>query len=205
MLLDFNSQEKLLKKYKLKTPPTLFVKKQSELVSFLKKTDYPVVLKIFSKKHLHRTEVGGVVNNIFNKKEAVNAFLKLSKIKDIDGVIVQKQIDGFEFVIGVKNDSVFGKTIMFGTGGTMIELFNDVTFRLLPISKKDTMEMLKEIKGSKLLDGFRGKEKIDKKNIIEALLGVNNLAINSDIKEADFNPVIINKKGSFFCDAKIII
>ncbi len=205
MLLDFSSQEKLLKKYKLKTPPTLLVKNQSELFSFIEKNNYPIVLKIFSTKHLHRTEVKGVIKNINTKKEALDAFLKLNKIKNIDGVIIQKQIDGFEFVIGIKNDTVFGKTIMFGTGGTMIELFNDVSFRLLPISKKDTNEMLDEVKGKKLLGGFRGKEKINKNIVIETLLNVNKFALHNDFKEVDFNPVIINSKGAFFCDAKIII
>ncbi len=205
MLLDFNSQEKILAKHKLKTPSTLLINKKSDLFSFIDKINYPVVLKIFSTKHLHRTEVDGVVKNIYNKKQAEEAFVRLTKIKNIDGVIVQKQIDGFEFVIGIKDDEVFGKTIMFGTGGTMIELFNDVSFRLLPISKKDGNEMIEEIKGSKLLSGFRGKDKIDKKIVIETLLNVSNFAVDNNFKEVDFNPVIINKKGCFFCDAKIII
>ncbi len=205
MLLDFKSQEKLLAKYGLKTPLTLLAKKESEAVAFAEKIKYPAVMKVFSLKHLHRTEVKGVYTNILNKKDVKEAFAKLIKIKGVEGVIVQKQIDGFELVIGIKDDSVFGKTIMFGTGGTMVELFNDVTFRLLPISKKDGNEMIEEVKGRKLLDGFRGKDKIDKNIVIETLLNVSNFAVDNNFKEVDFNPVIVNKKGCFFCDAKIII
>ncbi len=203
MILSFQEQEKLLRKHKIKRPKTFFVSSLKELSENVKKVGFPLVLKISSRKHLHRTEVKGVFTNISSLKEAEETYRRLIKIKNIDGVLLQQQIDGYEFVIGLKEDEVFGKTIMFGSGGTMIEILKDVSFRLLPVDKKEIEKMIKEVKSSTLLGGFRKKEKIDLKEVINSISQVGQMSIAEDIKEADFNPVIINNQGVFFCDVKI--
>ncbi len=203
MILEYSKQEKVLKKYGLKRPRSFFVTNKKEAISAADKIGYPVVLKISSRKHLHRTEVDGVAKNVRNKSETEEAYERLKSIKDIDGVIVEKKIEGFEFIIGVKKDPVFGSVLMLGTGGIMVELFKDVTFRALPVKKNDAMEMLNEIKGRKLLDGFRGTKKIDKNNLINLLIKISDLAVKENFKEIDFNPVIINNKEVLICDVKI--
>ncbi len=205
MILDYKEQDKILKKYGLKVPDTCFVENKTQASSSASKIGFPVVMKISSKKHFHRTEVGGVLKNIKSKEEAQIAFTSLSKIEDTQGVLVQKQVEGVEFIVGVKKDPLFGGVIMLGTGGTMVEVFNDVTFRVLPIKKGDALKMIEEIKGKKLLEGFRGLEKIDKSKLADILVKVSSLADKEDYQEIDLNPVILNDKKAFVCDVKIVV
>ena len=204
MILEYTKQEKLLKKYNLKTAPSFFVKNKKDALLAVSKIGYPVVFKIFSKDCLHRTEVKGVITNIDSLKKAKDSFDKLKSIKGIDGIIIQKQIDGVEFVVGVKKDNVFGPVVMFGTGGIFVELFNDVSFRLAPFNKGVALSMIDSIKGKEILDGFRGLPKIKKEDVADLLVKTSLLASREQFSEIDFNPVIINEKGAFICDIKII-
>ncbi|MDA3814758.1 MAG: acetate--CoA ligase family protein [Patescibacteria group bacterium] len=205
MILGYQEQKEILEKYNLKTPTSFFIENKEQVSLAVEKIGYPLVMKISSRKHLHRTEVGGVVKDIKSKEEAEEAFITLSKVGDIDGIIAEEQIKGVEFIVGIKNDSSFGKGLMLGSGGVMVEVFNDVSFRVLPIKSEDATEMINEIKGRKFLEGFRGNEEVDKKIIVDFLVSVSFLAEEEKCAEVDFNPVIINNKGAFVCDVKIIV
>ncbi len=204
MILNFQEIQKLLKKYNLPKAESVLVNSEDEAVYYAQKIGYPVVLKI-SSKHLHRTEIGGVITNIKDELKLKESFNKLKKIPEIEAVIVQKQIPGEEFIVGIKKDPTFGQVVMLGTGGTFVELFNDVSFRVCPIDKKESLLMIEEIKGKKLLEGFRGAPEIDKRFIAEILEKVSQLGIKENIEELDFNPLIVSEKGAFICDVKIII
>jgi acyl-CoA synthetase (NDP forming) len=205
MILGYREQKEVLEKYNLETPNSFFIEKKEQLSLAIEKIGYPLVMKISSKKHLHRTEVGGVFKDIKSKKEAEEAFDSLGEISEIDGVVIEEQIKGVEFIVGVKDDPSFGKVLMLGSGGVMVEVFNDVSFRVLPIEREDATEMINEIKGRKLLEGFRGNKAVDKKILNDFLISVSLLAEKENFKEIDFNPVIVNSKGSFICDVKIIV
>jgi acyl-CoA synthetase (NDP forming) len=205
MILGYREQKEVLEKYNLETPNSFFIEKKEQLSLAIEKIGYPLVMKISSKKHLHRTEVGGVFKDIKSKKDAEEAFDSLGEISEIDGVVIEEQIKGVEFIVGVKDDPSFGKVLMLGSGGVMVEVFNDVSFRVLPIEKEDATEMIDEIKGRKLLEGFRGNKAVDKKILNDFLISVSLLAEKENFKEIDFNPVIVNSKGSFICDVKIIV
>lgn len=205
MVLDFQSREKLLKEYGLKRPLTFLVQSQEEAIKKFKEIGGPVALKISSDKHLHRTELGGVEINLNKEEEVQKAYEKITQIKDINGVIIQECKQGTEFIVGAKNDSVFGAVVMVGTGGTMVELFNDISFRVAPINKDEAEKMIQEIKGSKLLAGFRGKPPLNKSKLIEILVQTSRLAYEKEIKELDFNPVFVSEKEAIICDAKIIL
>ncbi len=205
MILNHKKREDLLSKYKLKRPKTFLVREKSEAIKKANIIGFPVVAKISSDKHLHRTELDGVVIDIQTEKELEEAFERLSEIDDINGVIIQKQVEGVEFIVGAKKDDVFGSTIMLGTGGTMVELFEDVCFRIAPIKRREALEMIGEIKGRKLLNGFRGGPKIDKTELADILVKASKLAFEEDVKELDFNPVIGNEEGVYICDVKIVL
>jgi acyl-CoA synthetase (NDP forming) len=205
MILGYREQKEVLEKYNLETPNSFFIEKKEQLSLAIEKIGYPLVMKISSKKHLHRTEVGGVFKDIKSKKDAEEAFDSLGEISEIDGVVIEEQIKGVEFIVGVKDDPSFGKVLMLGSGGVMVEVFNDVSFRVLPIEREDATEMINEIKGRKLLEGFRGNKAVDKKILNDFLISVSLLAEKENFKEIDFNPVIVNSKGSFICDVKIIV
>ncbi len=205
MILDFQRREGLLKKYGLKRPYTFLVQNQDEAVEKFHEIGCPVVLKISSDKHLHRTELGGVELNLSKEEDVIKAYDRLSGIDGIEGVMVQEFISGVEFIVGAKNDPVFGAVVMVGTGGTLVELFKDVSFKIAPIDHEEAKKMIEEIKGSKLLEGFRGKPELGKDDLIEILKTTSDLAYKEDVKELDFNPVIVNEEGAFICDVKIVL
>ena len=114
---------------------------------------------------------------------------------------------GVELIVGIQNDSQFGPIIMVGMGGIMTEVMKDVAFRMLPITTSDAKSMLNELKGSKLLKGFRGSEPIDTNMVAKMLVDIGKLGVeNADyINSIDFNPVIVYPKSHFVVDAKIIL
>lgn len=208
MLLEFEKAQKLLEKYKIPVIETKVVNNLQEVLNFLKKHGVPVVLKIESTKILHKTDIGGVITDISNKKELIQNWKKIKKLaqKYKAKILIQKQITGYEVIIGAKQDPVFGPVIMFGLGGIFVEVFKDVSFRLAPITKKETQEMIKEIKGYKILKGYRGKKAINLKQIENILFNLSKLITkNHQIQEVDLNPVIVNEKQAQVVDVKIIV
>ncbi len=111
-----------------------------------------------------------------------------------------------EIIIGMTTDPQFGPALMFGIGGILVELLEDVSFRIAPIDRFDANEMIHEIKGFPLLDGFRGKPKADIDAIIYTLLKVSDLVIqNPEIYEIDLNPIFVYNSGIVYVDARIIL
>jgi len=196
-----------LSKYKIPVVKGKIVKSKKELLSFVKKVGFPVVLKIFSPDILHKTDIGGVILDIEDRESLSAAWDKISKLtksKKAD-ILIQKQEKGTEVIIGAKRDPVFGPVIMFGLGGIFAEALKDVSFRLAPISKKEAKEMISEIKGSKILKGYRGQKPVNLLKLEEILLSLSELITKEkNVKEVDLNPVIVNDKKAIVVDVKII-
>lgn len=205
MLLDFNNAQKLLSKYKIPYVKSEIIKKESDLIRFARKNKYPLVLKIDSKKILHKTEIGGVILDIKDKKELLSSFKQIKRIsrKYKAKIMIQKHINGVSLIIGAKKDSTFGNIIIFGLGGIFTEVLDDTSIRLAPVNKTEAFSMIQEIRSYRILTGYRGKP-INIKKIQELILRLSNLIEKEDIKEIDFNPVIVNDKQIFVTDAKII-
>ncbi|MFX1594056.1 MAG: acetate--CoA ligase family protein, partial [Promethearchaeota archaeon] len=111
-----------------------------------------------------------------------------------------------ELIIGMTTDPQFGPALMFGIGGILVELLEDVSFRIAPITEYDAEEMIHEIKGFPILDGYRGKPKADIKAIVDTLLTISDFVIeHEEINEMDLNPVFIYDKGLICVDARIIL
>jgi 3-hydroxypropionyl-CoA synthetase (ADP-forming) len=163
----------------------------------------PVVMKIDSKKHLHKTEAGGVILNISNKNDAVSHFKRLAQIGE--SVIIQEQHKGVELVLGVNYDDSFGRLIMFGVGGVLVELLKDVSFRVCPITLEDAEQMINELKTKQLLEGFRGGPKINRTMLKRLLVKLCGTAEKEKIKLLDLNPVIIEKNEYHIVDSRIEI
>jgi succinyl-CoA synthetase beta subunit len=168
---------------------------------------FPYVMKL-SSSLLHKTEKKAVYLNLINQKDLISAFNSLSKLmvkEKIKGnIILQKQVFGQELIIGIKEDQVFGKVIMFGLGGIYTEIIKDVTFKVLPITEKDAENMISKSKVGKILSGARG-IKYPTADLIGLLVKISNIAIKKNIKELDLNPVIINKNGLFVVDARVLL
>lgn len=173
----------------------------SELISAFDRLNKPIVMKISSKEHTHKTDVGGLFLNIFDKKELLKSYSSLKKLSKT--VVLQEQKKGTELIIGIIHDAVFGKMIMLGIGGIFVELVKDVSFRKVPITKKDAFEMINELRFKKILEGFRGNPKIDEQVLAELLVKAGDTAVKEKILEMDLNPVIFSGSEYFLVDSRI--
>ena len=199
-MLSIEESLELLKKHELPVTDFKAVSSEAAAVSAAKSFGFPVVMKIISDKHSHKTDVAGVLTHLCDTDDVKAGFRRLSKLsKDI---MIQKQIDGIETIVGLKQDPTFGCVVLFGLGGVFVEAIRDVSFRVCPITKKDASEMIKEIRGSDVLKGFRGK-KCDLETLKDMIVSISNLADKEKIKEMDLNPVIVNEKNAWIVDARI--
>jgi len=214
-IITEESAKSILKRYGIKVPGFALVKSTDEAVKAAKKLGFPLVMKVVSPQILHKTDVGGVkigVDNVADVKKIFNdMYGRLSKKKGVDvkGILLEKMVPkgGVELIVGIQNDPQFGPMLMAGLGGIMTEVFKDVAFRMLPITTSDAKSMLNELKGSKLLKGFRGSTPIDTNMVAKALVQIGKMGVdNADyINSIDFNPVIVYPKSYFVVDAKIIL
>jgi 3-hydroxypropionyl-CoA synthetase (ADP-forming) len=204
----------VLKKYGIKVPGYALVNSAKEATKAAKKLGFPLVMKVVSPQILHKTDVGGVKVGLQNEKEVKKAFndmySRLSKKKGIElkGILLEKMVpQGVELIVGLQNDHQFGPVIMVGLGGILTEIFKDVAFRMLPISIDDAKSMLAELKGSKILQGYRGSKPIDLNMLAMALAQIGKIGVdNADYFDSvDFNPIVVYPKSYFVVDAKIIL
>ncbi len=196
----------LLKEYEIKTTKYKVVKKEKDLKDINLK--FPVAMKVCSSKILHKTDVGGVKLNIQNKDQLKEEFKKFKKKFPKEDILIDQMAEkGVEVIIGLVQDATFGLTIMVGVGGIYTELYKDVTFRVIPLmDKKSAIEMLDEIKGKKLLEGFRN-IKADKDQVIDLLMKVSKIGeeLMDHIDQMDLNPVFIYEDDYCVVDAKLIL
>lgn len=208
-ILSFEETKKLLNKYKLPFCRTEIFNSKEKALLFAEKLGFPIVLKVHAQKIFHKSEIGGVKINIQNKEEFERAWGEIQKNvegKNIEGILVQEMLKGSEVAIGMKRDSQFGSVLMFGLGGIFIEIIKDVSFRIAPVNKEEAMAMLKEIKGFKILEGARGRKKVDLDKITEIIVNLSNFSTKEEnIQSVDFNPVMINENRACIADFRIII
>lgn len=204
-MLSFSESKRLMEKYKIPFIESRMVENKKEALGIAKEIGFPVVLKISSPKIVHKTEIEGVEPGIESEKQLKKSYEKISKLAEEKGakVLLQKMQEGKEVVIGMKKDSSFGPVIMFGLGGIFVEILEDVVFRVAPVSKKEALKMMKEIKGYPVLKGVRGEEPVNKEALAEVIVNTSILSLKEeDLEEIDFNPVICNSKDAKVADAK---
>ncbi len=206
----------LLQAYGFPVAPFALVKTEEECLMQAEEIGFPVVLKIVSPQILHKIDVGGVHLHIEDKQHASRAYQEMmSTVRQrmpgasIWGVLVQKMISGGkETIIGLKRDPLFGPVIMFGLGGVYVEAIRDVSFRLAPLRELTASRMVREIKGYRILEGFRGEKRSDVEKIEECLKRLSQLALDfPEIAELDINPLIVlnQGQGALVVDARILL
>jgi acetate---CoA ligase (ADP-forming) len=166
---------------------------------------YPVALKIDSPDILHKTEAGAVRLGVQSDGEVRRAYAEIlvsarahSPDATISGVLVQEMVtDGVEVIIGVSYDAQLGPVLLFGTGGTMVEVYDDVAVRRCPLTLSESLAMLSEVKGAKLLRGFRGRPPADVAALADTLVRVSWLAVHltGHLAELDINPLMVLPEG----------
>ena len=200
-----NEVKDLMRAYGIPTTRYQIVRKKKDLEHLSVK--YPVALKVCSPKILHKTDVGGVRLNIKNKEELKEAFQQFRrKFPSEDLLVDEMEEKGVEIIVGLIQDSTFGLSIMCGIGGIFTELYKDVSFRVVPIDIYDAVHMIEELKGKKLLEGFRGM-KADKQRVIDVVLRVSQLGegLIDYIDQMDLNPVFVYEDRICVVDAKLIL
>jgi acetyl coenzyme A synthetase (ADP forming)-like protein len=172
---------------------------------------YPVVMKIVSPDIVHKSDTGGVVRGIGDAAGVRSAYDGIiSRVKArvpgaaVEGIIVEQELPkGLEVLIGGKTDPTFGKVITFGLGGTLVEVLRDVAIRLLPVTRGEAEEMVKEIRGYRLIAGYRGEPPKDGAALVDLILAAAGMFVTEDISEFDINPVILYEKGACAVDARM--
>ncbi|MDG6225759.1 MAG: acetate--CoA ligase family protein [Candidatus Thermoplasmatota archaeon] len=180
------------------------VKSIDGAVKAAREIGFPIVMKGSSPELIHKTERGGVITDIDNIEDLVEAYERLRPISE--RIIVMEQVRGREVIASAIRDGVFGPAVMFGVGGVMVEAMNDVTFRVAPIGDLDAMEMMDEIRGKAILGAFRGKKEADRSKIALALRSLGDLLLQvDDITDIEINPLFVSEKGAVAVDCRVRI
>jgi len=206
------SSKEILSEYGIKVPKYALVTNSDEAVQKSKEIGFPLVAKIVSPDILHKTDVGGVKVGLSSEDEVKKAFddmfNRLKEKFDVKGVLLEKMVPkGVELIVGLQNDSQFGPSIMVGLGGIYTELFKDVSFRVLPVTKKEAAKMLESLRGKDILKGFRGSKPIDLDMLSQAIVNIGTLGVDmaGKYESIDFNPVVVYPDSYYVVDAKIIL
>lgn len=206
--------KRILKQIGVPVVETRLAVSQKEAVSISQRIGFPVVLKITSPDVVHKTDSGGVKLGLRSGSEVKKAYDDISKsVKKkyprafIHGISVQKMAPpGTEVIVGTSKDPQFGPVIMFGLGGIFVEVLKDVSFRVIPVTRKDAQEMIQEIKGFPLLQGYRGKEPAKIPALVGIILKISKfINENPQIREMELNPIFVYKNKALTIDARIIL
>lgn len=209
VLTEFESK-KLLQEIGISIPVQKLTTSKEETISAAEEIGFPIVMKLMAEDVVHKSDTGAVKLNLKTIEDLTEAYDDLMKIpsQKEKQISVQKMADEpiTELIIGMTTDPQFGPALMFGIGGILVELLEDVSFRIAPITEYDANEMIHEIKGFPILDGYRGKPKADIDAIVKVLMKISDFVTKyEEINEMDLNPVFIYEKGLICVDARIIL
>jgi acetyltransferase len=196
--------------------PTELATSRGEAARIAADMGFPVVMKIVSPQILHKSDAGGVKIGLEDADAVKAAFDRITENAgkfdpnaEITGVLVQKMAPkGREVIVGANRYPVFGPLLMFGYGGIFVEVFKDVAFRLAPIGRNEARRMVRDIKGYKLLSGFRGEPPSDTDILERLMVCLSDMTINHpEIKEMDINPLLVHEKGkgATVADCRILL
>ncbi len=197
-------------------PEYIVVNSREEAREAMSRLKAPYVMKINSADILHKTDAGGVRLNIMNSDEGEEAFDQIiSSCREynpsavLNGVLVQEMLEsGTEMIVGIKNDQTFGPVVLVGMGGVFVEVFKDISLYPAPVSKKEALSMISELKAFKLLSGYRGGSEHDVDALCDLIVDLASFASeNKDlVREIDLNPVFVygKDKGVSIVDALVI-
>jgi acyl-CoA synthetase (NDP forming) len=195
---------RILRAMRLPVAPGEVVRTPEEAVALARKLGFPVTLKLASHRLVHKSEVGGVCLNLSDEPAVRRAFEEIcsrlardNQLTAMDGVLVQSMVfGGTEVMVGVTQDPLFGPLVAFGLGGIHVEVLGDVCFRVTPLTNQDASEMVRGIRGHRLLQGYRGHPAADIPAIEEVLLRISRLVEEvPEVVELDLNPVFALPPG----------
>jgi acyl-CoA synthetase (NDP forming) len=178
-----------------------------EAVRFAHEIGYPIVAKVVSPRIVHKSDRDGVAVDIESDGELTETFTRFSRIEGFVGVLVEEMMPGLELMVGAKIDYQFGPVILLGIGGTAVEIYRDITIRMAPLRERDVESMVRGLKASPLLEGYRGSEPINLSELTRLLVTFSDVVMDLEefIESIDLNPVICSSTTCVVADARIML
>jgi len=211
-ILTEHETKKLLAKYGIPVTKESIAQSPDQALAIASHIGTPVAMKISSPDISHKSDMGGVALNVSERDVKTTYNNIISRIKKsnhearIEGILVQQMAPpGHEVIVGLKKDAQFGHALMFGLGGIFVEVYKDVSFRVVPIVKKEALDMISEIKGYPILKGIRGRKPADIDAVARVLVSVSRMAEMENIIELDINPLIVSESGAVAVDARAMV
>ena len=213
-LLSEVESKAMLAEHGIAVTDTRLAASVDEAISIADELGYPVALKVAADEITHKTDVGGVELSIADADELRAAAQRIHEAVSAAapgaaaaGVSVQPMAAlGTEVILGITQDRQFGPVLMFGLGGVFVEVLKDVAFRVVPLEPRDAAEMIREIQGFTLLEGFRGSDPVDLAALEQMLLQLSAFAeAHPEVAELDLNPVFARADGAVAVDARILL
>lgn len=199
--------KRLLSSAGIDVPRFHWITEIEEAIRFAQQIGYPIVGKVVSPKVIHKSEKNGVEVGIDNETKLKETFRRFSGIDGFAGILVEEMFSGLELIIGAKVDYQFGPVILFGMGGVWVEIYRDVILKMAPINSRDIDSMMKCLKGHRLLEGYRGAEPVNLKELKRLLLTFSDLVMDLEslIESIDLNPIICSATRCVVADARIML
>jgi succinyl-CoA synthetase beta subunit len=188
----------------ISVPKGVYVPAGEPLPAEIDRLSAPLAVKTVSTGGGSKSEVGGVRLGVSKGDQLKNAVAELSRLENAEGVLIEEMMPpGFEVIVGGTVDAEFGSIVMFGMGGFFVELFQDVSFALAPVTEAQAQWLINETKGAKVLRGFRGKPPLDVAALSDIIIIVSELMASGLFHEIDLNPVVIYPFAAIVLDAKM--
>jgi acetyltransferase len=195
------------------TPKEVFVASSADAAAAARDLRPPFAVKVVSRDIAHKTEAGGVKLGVAPgalgdaMAEVISNALKAVPGARIDGVLVSEMAEGVEALIGVVNDEAFGPVVALGLGGVLTEVLKDVAYRVAPFDLETAREMIAELRGAKLFEGYRGRPAADKEALARTLVAASQMAaaLAPRLKDLDINPVFVGADGVVAADALVVL
>ncbi len=188
-------------------PRFMLARTPEEAVRFAQEIGYPVVAKVVSPRILHKTDVGGVAVGIADAGRLEEVFRRFQGMEGFVGMMVEEIVSGVELILGAKIDLQFGPMILLGMGGIGVEIYQDIALRMAPLAGKDVRAMIGELKARRLLEGYRGAEKVDREKLTETILAFSSVVmeLQGRIESIDINPLLCSSRRCVVADARIVL
>lgn len=178
-----------------------------EAINSAHEIGYPVVAKVVSPDVLHKSDVHGVELGIENDEDLLKAFDKFASIRGFTGMLVEEMVSGLELILGAQNDYQFGPMILLGIGGTGVEIYQDVSLRMAPLKPSDIPLMVNNLRGRKLLEGYRGSEPVNMEKLTSVVLAFSGFIMDfkDAIQSVDINPLKCTPTNCVAVDTRIML
>jgi acetate---CoA ligase (ADP-forming) subunit beta len=212
--LTETESKRLLAGLGIRTTEMRLAATREEAVAAGRDIGYPCVLKVSSPDITHKSDAGGVKVALADEQQVAEAWDAIMAScreaypdADIEGVSVQTMAPpGLEVIVGMATDPQFGPVLMFGLGGVWVEVLKDVSFKIVPLTRDDARNAIRETIASRLFEGFRGSDPVDTAALEDILLRVSDfVAATPQVREMDINPIFAYPDGAMAVDARVIL